>query len=282
MIEVAHPDRWATSILEGFVTVYLGTLGRMIPIYSTPSAQLETEDRYSFTTTLEGRRKAQTRPVGRRTWGLNAQFADPAEHSLLSQFANGAWGPGPFVFVSADAPVTNMLTPSAAQSMIVATSGVTLGGPMLSAGGVWSPQSIMTNGATTVYFDSARYLVIGGRMLTFSADVVGGGAKVLLAFYGSAGEFISTASSTNVGVPGTATRLSVSAFPPSGAVSVQVGFSNAVQGTHPTLTWSDRDLGWSDGQGCLKAVVHGFTRDQVLAVAGKTFSNVSFTVSEVG
>lgn len=265
------------------MTVYLGTLGRMIPIYSTPSAQLETEERYSFSTTLEGRRKAQPRPIGRRTWGLNAQFADPAEHSLLSQFANGAWGPGPFVFVSVDAPHTNMLMP--AVSMCDPTenyeANVTPAGPMMTPDGV-APRSYLGTGSGVIIFGRDRNPVIQGIPVTGAAYILGDGARVRLNWYRADGSLLSQIDSTMTSTLGVVQRLHVTAVPPAEAAGVIVSVVNGLQACMPSLTWTGEIMPWSDGQGCSRSVVSAFSRSQVLAVPGRTFSNVSFTISEVG
>lgn len=262
------------------MTVYLGTLGRMIPIYSTPSAQIETEERYSFSTTLEGRRKARPKPIGRRTWGLNAQFADPAEHSALSAFANGAWGPGPFVFVSADAAHTNLLTPAVASldpSVIVATQG----GPVQLPDGSWAPRSVLGDGVGNVLFSSVRLPLPLSGPTSAGVWVQGAGASVRLNWYNDAGGFVGSTTST-VSSTGGWVWSTISATPPAGAVGVIVSANKASRATHPVLVWGSVPSVWSDGQGCEKAVVSAFSRDQVLSVRGNTYSNVSFTVTEVG
>lgn len=267
------------------MTVYLGTLGRMIPIYSTPSAQLETEERYAFTRTLEGRRKAQVKPVGRRTWGLNAQFAEPNEHSLLSQFANGVWGAGPFVFVSADAPVSNMLTPEVSTCGPAAkiSSVITLAGPHYLGFGEYSARSLLnTDPSVIMYFGSTRTPVAQGKAVTASAWVSGAGAAVRLFWYDSAGALITSVTSSVLATSTTTVRSWVTSVPPANAVACLVGAVNASRGAQPAITWSDTLLPWSDGQGCPKAVVSSMSRDQVLAAPGYTFSNLSFTVTEVG
>ena len=282
---MAHRKRWATPILEGFVTVYLGTLGRMIPIYSTPSAQLETEERYTFTRTLEGRRKAQTKPLGRRTWGLNAQFADPSEHSLLSQFADGAWGNGPFVFVSADAPHTNLLTPGAAScdpALITATGFISNGGPAEVEPGLWVGRSYLNTGTSITMSFPARTPVIPGQVVTGSAYVRGAGMKVNISFWDAADQFISSVASSGSGSASAWSRLSVAGIPPANAVRVSVYATGAGRGAAPAVTWSDSVLPWSDGQGCDKSVVSSYSRDLAVTGMNGTYSNLSFTVSEVG
>lgn len=267
------------------MTVYLGTLGRMVPIYSTPSAQLETEERYSFTRTLEGRRKAQTKPVSRRTWSLNAQFADPREQAALAQFADGTWGPGPFVFVSADAPATNLLTPGAAScdpALITATAFISNGGPVEVEPGLWVGRSYLNTSSSINTAFPARTPVIPGRPVTGSAYVRGLGMKLNISFWDAADQFISSAASTGSGSASSWSRLSVTRTPPTNAVRVAVYASGAGRGAAPAVTWSDSALPWSDGHGCDKAVVSSSSRDLAVTGINGTYSNLGFTVSEVG
>jgi len=266
------------------VTVYLGTLGRMIPIYSTPSAQLEIEDRFNFKRTIEGRRKAEVIPGGRRAWSLNAQFADPAESATLQEFTNGSWGRGPFWFVSADASVTNLLTPAAAScdpASVVMSSGATLLGspPLLTPDG-WAARSVWKDTVNGAFFGGA-VPVLAGRVVTGSAYVAGSGGFVRLLFLNAAGAVVSQVDS--VAATTAVARRSVSALPPAGAVSARLTVTASVTAAaRPAISWTDSVQPYGDGQGCEKAVVHSVSRDQVLAVVGHTFSNVSFTVTEVG
>lgn len=268
------------------MTVYLGTLGRMIPIYSTPSAQIETEERYSFSTTLEGRRKAQARPIGRRTWGLNAQFAEPAEHSLLSQFAMGAWGPGPFVFISAESPHTNMLTPDASLcdplAVTLGTGGAVLDTPpMVTSDGIFA-RSYVKNTANSLFFGKYRVPLLGGSV-TGSAYVLGAGGAVQISWYDNAGSVMGTVVSTVKSTAGTVVRSYLTATPPVGAVACMLSVNPAAtQACAPQLVAGGELLAWADGQGCAKSVVHAVSRDLVLTAPGGTYSHLSFTVSEVG
>lgn len=124
--------------------IYLGSLGRMIGIKCPASQQLEAEDLYSFELTLEGKRTAQVKPRAPRTWNLQTSDATkPADVATLMQFVQGGWGPGPFVFVAADAPFTNLLSPAAASCDPVAGLGsaTTLDGPLLTGDG-WAGRSL--------------------------------------------------------------------------------------------------------------------------------------------
>lgn len=268
--------------------IYLGTLGRMIGIKCPASQSVEAEERYTFQTTLEGRRKAQVRPVGRRSWSLQTSDATtPAEHSLLSQFAAGAWGPGPFWFVSADAPHTNLMTPAASMLMpgeFVLTSGVSVteGVPMLTADG-WAARSLLKNTANGLFLGRDMTPTIPGLKVTAAAYVRGIGGAVGIAWYDSSGSSISTVYSTVTAGSSGSTRSSITAMPPANAVSFRVVANSAcTQVAWPSATWSDKLLPFADGQGCSRAVVQSASRNLVQAVPGATYSSVSFTISEVG
>lgn len=265
--------------------VYIGSLGRMVKLPYVGSQQVQAEERYSFSSTLEGKRKAQVKPRGPRTWALSADHFRPNEHSLLSQLADGAWGNGPFVFVSADAPHTNLLTPGAAScdpALITATGFISNGGPAEVESGLWVGRSYLNTGTSITMSFPSRTPVIPGQVVTGSAYVRGAGMKVNISFWDAADQFISSVASTGSGSASAWSRLSAVGTPPANAARVAVYATGAGRGAAPAVTWSDKVLSWSDGQGCEKAVVSAFSRDQVLAVPGHTFSNVSFTVMEVG
>lgn len=264
--------------------VYLGSLGRLVKLPYVVSQQVQAEERYNFSSTLEGKRKAQVKPKGPRTWALSADHFRPNEHSLLSQFADGVWGPGPFVFVSADALVSNMLTPGAASCdpALITSSFTSNGGPAEVEPGVWVGRSYLNSSTTLNMVFPARTPILQGVPVTGSAYVRGLGMKVYISFWDASDQFISSASSSGSGSALSWSRLSVTRTPPANAVRVAVYTNGVGRGAAPAVTWSDRVLPWSDGQGCDKAVVHGVTRDQVKAMPGHTYSNVGFTVSEVG
>lgn len=261
--------------------VYLGSLGRMVKLPYVGSQQVQAEERYSFSSTLEGRRKAQVKPRAPRTWALSADHYRPNEHSLLSQFANGAWGPGPFVFVPADAPHTNLLTPAVA-SLDPSEVTATQGGPVQLPDGSWVARTVLGDGVGNVLFGSTRSPLPPSGPVSAGAWVQGAGASVRLNWYDSSGAFVGSAISTVTSSSGWVWST-ISATPPAGAAGVIVSANKSSRATRPTLVWgSSTPSGWSDGQGCAKAVVSAMSRDQVLAVRGNTFSNVSFTVTEVG
>lgn len=264
----------------------IGQLGRMVQLPYVTSQSVEAEDRFTFQTTLEGRSKAQVRPIGRRSWSLSVSRYLAQDQGTLMSFANGEWGPGPFVFVSADAPVTNMLSPDAAScDPTLALYTEIPGGPLLTADG-WAGRSyVNTNPNIELWFGSAFTPVLPGAPVTASAYLLGAGAKVKLYFYDGAGVGISSHVSTVASTAGAVTRSWISMTAPAGAASCRLLAVSAAAGTRPAITWTNALFPWADGQGCPKAVIHGASRDVQAAhrdPRGLRASNISFTVTEVG
>lgn len=273
------------------MSVYIGTLGRLVELPYVTASSITPAERYTFTETLEGRVKAQVRTVGRRVWSLSAsRYLAQAQGALMS-FINGEWGNGPFVWVSSDAPVTNMLTPEVARCgpQAVFSSTVSRSGPMALDDGQWSGSSLTTSdptGTLWVGASKAPTPVIPGVPVTASAYVVGGGAKVRLHWYRADGTLLpGTATSIGSGVAGSPRRLHVTATPPVGTVSCTMSTTRAPQIARPAVTWTDTLFDWADGRGCLSAVIHGVSKDVQSAHRdpnGFRAADMSFTITEVG
>ncbi|MNI92981.1 hypothetical protein D3C73_1508590 [compost metagenome] len=77
-------------------------------------------------------------------------------------------------------------------------------------------------------------------------------------------------------------RVFVSAFPLSGAVSCRLVAYEVDHAARPAITWSELPLEYSVGQGCSKAVVTGASRSLTMAVQGRVYGDLSYTVMEVG
>ena len=274
------------------MSIYLGQLGRLVELKCPASLQVTPEDRYSFQTTAEGKVRGQVRPsLGRRVWSLGTSDATtPRDQGAIMAFANGEWGPGPFVFVPADAPVMNMLSPEAAScapGAFTAGSGTAVGeaGPLNLGTDGWAGRSYSNNGAGTVFFGAEKVPVLQGGKVTVSAYVLGAGAIARIAWYDAAGGSLGSTSSAIMATAGTVTRSWVTATPPAGAASAYACAVNATAMARPALTWTDTLLDWADGQGCPKAVLHAPSRSLVMASSdprGGRYSNLSFTVQEVG
>lgn len=276
------------------MSIYLGQLGRLVELRGPSSQSHGVDDGYTFERTLEGRVKAQTRPLRRRQWSVNISTATPFDIGNLFAFSAGEWGIGPFVWVSTDAPVTNMLTPAAAScdpsaisdpSSANFNSGVTAAGAMVLDDGGVAGRTWTVDG-DFMFFGYNRVPVLPGQPVTGSAYVMGEGAVARLTFYGPDNLAIgNTVSSTVAATAGTVVRSHVTATPPAGAVGCLVSAAYATQAARPALTWTDRLFDWADGAGCPKAVIHGLSRDVVLALREPNYgryANASFTVQEVG
>lgn len=269
------------------MSIYLGVLGRLVELRGASAQAIPEDDPFSFERTLEGRVKAQVRPLERRRWSVGVDVARPDDVGALVAFASGEWGRDPFVWVAVDAPVTNLLTPaqSSCDPSTVFTSGVTVTGPLLTPGG-WAGRSFTNpTPATPFYFGSQQAPVIPGQAVTASAYLVGAGAAVRVAWYDAAGAFISSTTGAGQGVAGSAVRCYVTATPPATAASALVIAVNASQGARPALTWTGQLFPWADGQGCPRAVIHGLSRQVVLALREPLYgrySDVSFKITEVG
>lgn len=274
------------------MSAYLGTLGRLIPIYSNPSMDVTPTESYTFVRTLEGRVKGQARAVaGRRTWELSGRHAKASDVGTLEGFASGEWGMGPFVWVAPDAPAVNLLAPEVAMCgpLAVFSSTVSRTGPMALGDGIWSGSSLTTsdpNGTLWVAASKAPVPVLPGQPVTASAYVLGAGAKVRLHWVAADGSAMNgTVTSAGTGTAGTPQRLHATGTPPVGAVSCTMSTTKALQITRPAITWTDRVFPWGSGRGCLKAVVSATGRTALGASSTNpngNYSDISFTITEVG
>ena len=269
--------------------MYLGTLGRMVPIKCPTTQRVTTTDRYTFSTTLGGAVKAQVGPVGKRTWDIGlGSLTTPADVGALMDFVTGGWGVGPFVFVPADAPVVNMLTPKAAAcdpaALILSSGAELLGTPPMNLGedGV-AATSAWTNGVGTVQFGGPIHAP-PGQQVTASAWVVGEGS-IRLSFVNANGSEIGTQVSPTQNIP-TPQRIWVTGTVPANAAYVRAMTTQGItQVARPAVTWTSEPYEWGDGQGCDKAIIHAASRDVTAAWDNPRtgrWSDMSFTVQEVG
>lgn len=269
------------------MSVYLGSLGRLVELSYVSSQSVETSDRFTFEQSLEGRVLAQARPSARRKWSLSGSRYLAQDQGTLMSFINGEWGYGPFMWVSSDAQVTNMLTPEQASCdpLLVSGASNTVGGPMLTPDG-WAGRSYTNSDSSRLLWLGVQHTpVLPGKPVTVSAYLLGANARVRLYFYDAAGVNIENHLSTVAASSGSVRRSHVTAIAPADAVSCRVLGIDAVQGCRPAVTWTPSLFDWADGQGCHRAVVHGASKDVQSAhydPRGHRAANISFTVTEVG
>lgn len=245
------------------MSVYIGQLGRLIKLPYVTSQSMESADRYTFEETVEGVVRAQVRPVGMRTWSMSAtRYLAEAQGTLMS-FINGEWGNGPFVWVSADAPVTNLLTPeiSSCGPGTKIGSATNLAGPMRLPGGLWAGRSLISsNPSQNMPFGRNVTPVLPGVKVTASAYVIGENCRVGVGFYNAAGEFLE-AKLSEVGSVFEPLRRGITAMPPDDAVACGVYAASTLQASRPAITWTDRMFDWADGQGCPSAIIHAASKE---------------------
>lgn len=235
----------------------IGGLGRLFPIQFAATEVLGQEERYSFTTTLEGARRAQTRPLQARSWKIDVPFGRGEDVAAIEGLASGAWGGGPWRFLSVEAQKGNLLTPLEAELVeraSVSTASLQDAGPVRDSTGSWAPRSV------TVTLDSGwaalvrNVPVLPGKPFTFSCDVQGSSPQVHVEFRDDAGGVVGT--QTRAGSGTSMQRVSATSVVPSGAVSATVGLrSQTLVATRPQVTWSEAPSPWSPGQGCTSAVI---------------------------
>lgn len=263
--------------------IYLGTPGRMVGVKCPSRQVVEDMERHSFTTTLEGKRLAQVTPAkfSARSWSLDVSVAKPDQVAVLSAFARGAWGDGPFTFVAAGAHEQNLLTPLGSWCMQVVSSGASHGGPVVLPDGSVAPESLLSGSAQNVYVENAHAPVRQGVPVTLSAWVRGAGARVGAAFFSGNGMWISTVSSPTV-TGDDWQRAHVTVVPPLTAGAVRLVMIGGEQITLPQVTWTQGVVDWAEGEGCPAAVVSPLSRDVLRALPSAHYTNLGFTVTEVG
>ena len=92
---------------------YIGELGRMHKILWPTPVKVTNPTRYEVQAAPSRRWAFVTAPVWarRREWSLDVSGTN-REITGLAQLVAGAFGPGPWRFISDEAAVTNMLTPA--------------------------------------------------------------------------------------------------------------------------------------------------------------------------
>lgn len=272
--------------------MYFGINGRLIGVKCPSVQRVDDGERYQFTTTLEGRRKAQVVPgARRRVWDLTlGDVTTPEQVSVLRGIASGAWGDGPFWFIPAEAPDTNLLEPGVASCDPAAGLASTNapGGPMRTPDDGWLARSLVRSDAPAglIHFGGSPGGLTPapkpGTAVTGAAFVEGVGASAQVAFWDAAGTFLSGVESFVRGTSGRAVRSYVTTTVPSGAVWVSVRAVDASRAAGPSLSWTDKIVEFSDGRGAAQVVVDQVSSGLVYTQPGRTYQNLSFTVTEVG
>lgn len=263
---------------------YLGSLGRMVPVACAAEASVQPDRPGSMDVTLGGRRFSRVAPRGHRAWSLTSSDLDsPSELAPVQLFASGAWGDGPFWWLSPWAVGVNALTPGGSVLRYADLAGGTVGGPVQAADGTWFPVSAVTTGTVNAVARSrARGYVAVPKGTVYTASLyVSAGQRVRVAeFDASLGTTLASRQSTagsgsglsRVSVTGTATATT-------DALRLDVIGAGVCAGAAISLT--PRPVSWGVGDGCEEAVV----RDggiSVTSLAYGPYAGQSYEVMEVG
>src|SRR5690606_27852527 len=124
---------------------YLGSLGRLIPLSCASTERVSRGQGYAESFTVEGARRVQAIPSRPRVWDVSWGARGDDELAKLEAFALGAWGHGPWHWVSVAAQTGNLLTPREALLLDragVSSASVQDAGPVRDSDGGWSPRSV--------------------------------------------------------------------------------------------------------------------------------------------
>ncbi|MFW0169296.1 hypothetical protein [Rothia sp. P4278] len=180
-----------------------------------------------------------------REWAVEVDGTN-ADSAIIRAFLQGAYGPGPFHFISEAASLTNALTP--AQSLL---TGFSNGGNLTTADGGYSPASLV-GGTHVVLADKVP--VLPGEPLTVSVDASGatelivqprtvtganaGGAKTVTA----TGALMQRLHAVIPSAPATARYVTISAR----------GYTALAR---PQVVWADEPSPWDVGGGADSVVL---------------------------
>ena len=268
---------------------YLGTLGRLVRLRCASTEQMSRSERYVLQGDAVGGVRAQLRPRAPRAWDIGVAALNDRDLAALEGFVEGEWGAGPWMWVSIAAQHGNLLTP--AESLCLTSQAapgvVAESGPMQCADGTWAGRSysgVYTgSGWVSVWSDVP---VLPGRPVTFSADVTGDGQTppvLNIGFWDASGNALWSGPSAPGVVTTGATRVSVTATPPPGAASARAGIRSSVKRlTRPQVTWGDKEVPWTTGKGCRKAIPLGVSSALLWSPGpGRGLSGVQVTIQEL-
>lgn len=263
---------------------YLGSLGRFVGIRSASRESSGAADRYLSQTTIDGGRRVQVVPAAPRIWDVSWNGAKAPDVAALQGFTSGAWGNGPWHWVSVQAQHENLLTPREAMLLdFYPTGTLTAGGP-LHVNGVRAPRSLLharASGWSPVF---RNVPVVAGRAVTWTAEINGPGGiapRLVIAMVDAAGGTISNTYGTGT-VTSAVQRVSVTVTPPSNAVAFHACLDyTTTRLIRPQVTWTPGPVDYGPGHGCRSAIIDAASTAVVVSTRDMSYSTHGFTVMEV-
>ena len=255
---------------------YIGPLDSLQAVSWTTSESMTPAQRYTFQDAPARRWSFTSSRPDRgalREWSVEFSGTN-RDKTILEGLATGAYGNGPFVYISEGATLTNVLTPAQSRMATFKNSG-----SMTTVGG-YSPVSL-TGGASVVLADEVP--VAPGKPATFTVDAMGpttltvqvknasGGVLSTVTGKSNGGGLLERVSATIASVPWLGRYLTVSA----------AGYNVLSQ---PQVTWTEEPVPFEAGGGAAAVVISEFTADWRIfeTATGESWRNMSVKIVEVG
>lgn len=254
---------------------YIGELGRMHKILWPTPVKVTNPTRYEVQSAPSRRWAFVTTPAAarRREWSLDVTGTN-REITGLSQLVAGAFGPGPWRFISDEAAVTNVLTP--AESML---DGIANGGYVDGVGGPAAASCV--GGGEVIIAQSVP--VPDGSPVTVSVDTAGD-TVLTLQPVNAAGRPVGNARVERARRQ-VMHRLQVT-IPvfPAGAVALKITASGYKTLCRPQVVWLDSCPRWDMGAGADSVIVEEATTTYTEHEfwTQDTWRTMSLTIKEVG
>lgn len=264
---------------------YLGPLGSLLQIKGVSAQPVSRERPMAVNMTMGGKRKGFLGVASRREWSVRVNVSDPLTLSGLSYLAD--FGQPPFVWLSPEATVTNVLSPRAA-ALQPGTYANATEGPLVTLPGGLVAKSVTPTGdfCTLSAMPGANGFepvpVIPGEPVTPSVYGRGATMRLVLGWRAADGTSLSTSTMAAVASANDWRRIHFTATPPAGAAFITFQVFGATTVAAPALTFSDRLLDYGPGAGCPKAMVSPLSDDVLSAVPGSVLKSAAFNVLEVG
>lgn len=276
---------------------WIGHPGSLHPVTDYGMEDVSSDIDVRVSTSMGGGRRvrvSRVRPP--RSWSLRipSAHADDIAHVQVLLTATLP----PYQLVTADAQVSNVLTPerSVMRSLLTGSLARAGGWPIVAVGGAWTT----ITGLNPAAAGGANGLVRIGpcptpplwtnRPVTVSvwlATASSSGAYVALEWLDAAGAAVAGTVNGNAvtGMDGLR-RSTATGTPPWGAVSCRLGIWRAEVISQPQVTWTPSPIPeWAPGRGADRVVITGASRDTNLAVPDSyalRHGDFNLFLSEVG
>lgn len=265
------------------MTTFIGTTGALMKV-SCPSRLSSGGGRAVTFSDTQTRRKAFLGRVALREWTVDMSTVSPADMAVFEWLAD--YGRPPFIYYPDDAVLHNVLSPAYAAFAPGTHTGLDAGLVEVEPGVHVRVVSASGSNFSLPYRPGSglESVPVASGPVTVSAwmrgGTVSGDTQISVVWRSATGDNLGAESTRFPGTPGFA-RRHVTLTPPPGAVGITLQmWAQQTAGIAVSLT--DHLTPYAPGRGARRAVVHGLSRDLIVAHDRLTLEDASFTVSEVG